>query len=306
MYNTQTKDRNARKYILLRQISKHFPELLWKRAHYISHGFDHDVIILDQNLVFRLPKNAYSKKILVDEIGLLELLRKRISVAVPYYQFIVKGSLFAGYSMIQGKSLTTRLYNKLSSSQKNDLACKLGQFLSELHSMPIANIKDFHIRVRSTKNELKLLVEDAKCYLYPSFSENELQVFYRFFSELVEIFREDQSKVLIHGDFSEDHFIINEQDCLEGIIDFTDKAIHDPAFDFIFLWGFGLSFVTAVYDNYTIPNKDGILTRSNAFGKASAIWNMIQAKKTGQEKNYRSWYRRFKLLDKSASLSVMK
>ncbi|OGH68997.1 MAG: hypothetical protein A3I29_01020 [Candidatus Magasanikbacteria bacterium RIFCSPLOWO2_02_FULL_44_11] len=280
---------------LLKQISVNFPEVHWKSARYISSGFDNDVIILDNTTVFRFPKNSYSRKILKDEVALLAFLAKQISTSLPVYKFIAKNYSCGGYPMIKGSGLTKNKFKTLSATQQRHLAMKLGTFLTELHTIPVSSIKNFNPRERYAEKELKQLSKDATKYLYPAFSLKEKGVFNSFFTNLDFIFKQIHKKVLVHGDFSSDHFIINQKNELTGIIDFTDKAIHDPAFDFIFLWEFGSSFVRLVYKYYAGSQRNGILERSNTYGRASAIWNMIQAKRKGKM-SYSNWYRRFKYL----------
>lgn len=281
---------------LLTQIAHNFPEIHWKSARYITTGFDNDVIILDNKTIFRFPKNSYSKKIVKDEMALVKFLAKYITTSLPDYKYIAK--TFGGYPMIKGTGLTNEKFRKLSCSQQYKLAAQLGKFLTELHAISVRSVKKFHPRERSAEKELKLLSKDAKKYLYPVFTTKEIKTFDDFFLELADIFKHEPKKVLVHGDFSGDHFIVNSKNSLEGIIDFTDKAIHDPAFDFIFLWGFGQSFVKAVYANYKGKEKTGFLERSIAYAKASAVWNMVQAKKKGRL-NFNQWYKNFKSLQSS-------
>jgi aminoglycoside phosphotransferase (APT) family kinase protein len=51
---------------------------------------------------------------------------------------------------------------------------------------------------------------------------------------------DDAPRVLIHGDITEDHILLApDGERLSGVIDFTDAAVGDPAFDFTFLWAYG-------------------------------------------------------------------
>ena len=47
-------------------------------------------------------------------------------------------------------------------------------------------------------------------------------------------------RAVIHRDFSEDHILLDPvEGRLAGVIDFTDAALGDPAFDFSCLWAYG-------------------------------------------------------------------
>ena len=283
---------NSTKNKLLRTIRSHFPNLNWKSAKFISAGFDHDVIILDNMTVFRFPKNPHSKKLLKGEITLLNILTKQISTSIPAYIFIAKDYSSAGYPLIRGEGLTVKIYNSLSARKKNTLAKQIANFLTELHAVSSTKIKNCNIGERFAPQELKILHKDAKKHLYPSFSVKEKNTFESFFSELENEFHKKYKKVLIHGDFSGEHVILNDHKGLAGIIDLTDRALHDPAFDFLFFWEFGHPFLETVYGYYK-GEKSGILERSNIYAQASAIWNMAQAVKT-KKPNFKIWYRKFK------------
>ncbi len=244
---------------LLQEIKTNFPDLSWKSSKYISVGFDNYVIILDNKIVFRIPKNDYSKKILKDEIKLLKQLAGKISSKIPSYTFIAKNC--AGYPIIKGEKL------KLPTLM---IAKQIAEFLTELHSVKISAPERFELK------EFKKLQKDAKKIL-PGHN------FDSFFSELKIIFKTPHNKVLIHGDFSPDNIIIKNGK-LAGVIDFTDRAIHDPAFDFIFLWDFGREFVEAVHAHYK-GEKTGILERSKSYSEARKIWKMLESEKYGVDEN---------------------
>ncbi len=134
---------DSRKTTRLQSIRNQFPQLHWKSAKYIASGYDHDVIILDNTTVVRFPKNSYSKKLLRDEIGLLDLLRNHIRVAIPQYQFVAADYSCAGYSLIQGSELTVKKLQRLSARQITQLTKDIATFLSELHAISLAKIKSF-------------------------------------------------------------------------------------------------------------------------------------------------------------------
>lgn len=286
-------NKNIQKNKLFEQIRKSFPNIRWQSVKYISSGFDNDVIILDNKLVFRFPKNNYSRKIFKDEVGLLGFLVNKLSIRLPEYKYIAKNYSFGGYPLIRGEELTKNKLKIMSVKQKHNLAKKLALFLSELHSIPLNKIKKFNPRERDAAKELKQLRQNAGKYVFPILSKADRIFFEDFFVQLSEVLKQKYKKVLVHGDFSGDHFIINRQSSLAGIIDFTDKAIHDSAFDFIFLWEFGREFVQLIFDNYDNISKEGVVERARVYAQASALWNMLQAKKTGIL-DYNEWYRRFK------------
>ena len=57
---------------LVKRIRKEFPELEWDRYRYIDDGAEHEVIILDERWVFRIPWGYQDK--LTNEIACLNYL----------------------------------------------------------------------------------------------------------------------------------------------------------------------------------------------------------------------------------------
>lgn len=289
---------NTTKTKLLQIIKQDFPNLTWKSAKHITTGYDNDIIALDNTTIFRFPKNAYSKKLLKNEIALLKILADYISTSVPAYTFFAKNYSYAAYPMIKGEELTVKKYNSLSAKQKNELTKQIALFLTELHAIPFSQIKKCRVRERATpEQELRKLHKEAKKYLYSNFSSKERNAVEIFFSKLTDAFQQSYKKTLLHGDFSGDNMVIDQNRQLAGVIDFTDRAIHDPAFDFVYMWAFGEPFVQSVYTNYN-GNKIGVLQRSKVYAQARAIWKMTVAVKK-KTPDYTKWHRRFKKLNHS-------
>ncbi len=279
------------KAVLLNKIKLFYPSLVWKTAKYGNVGMDQDVIILENQTVFRFPRKGDSKKIFSGEIKLLQFLAKRLSFSVPNYNLINSKAPFAGYPIITGNGLTIQRFNGFSSLQKKFLAKDVAKFLSELHAVPTELVVDFNVHERFAQPELSRLHRDAKKYIYPNASNKEKIAYESFFGSISAVFSQRISKVLVHGDFSGDHIMISDRGRVVGIIDFADRAFHDAAFDFCFLWDFGRNFIDTVYHHYA-GEKLGLVERSKVFAQASAIWNMVQSVKK-KDRNYKKCHRKF-------------
>ncbi|NTU99202.1 aminoglycoside phosphotransferase family protein [Candidatus Falkowbacteria bacterium] len=286
MHNTKTR--------LLTIIKNVWPDFTWKSAKYISTGFDHDIIILDNATVFRLPKKEDSVRLLKNEIVLLKILSSRISLKVPNYHLVSKDFLCTAYPIIKGEELDINTFNNLSSKKQHLLAKQISLFLSELHSTPLKKVAHLELQERFSLEELNELRNDADSYLHSRISKKEKGEIDEYFSSLSKVFHKSPKKVLVHGDFSGDNMVIDQHGKLVGVIDFADRAIHDPAFDFIFLWEFGRPFVEDVCDSYQ-GSKSGLIERSRAFAQANAIWNMVQVAKCNKP-GLSKWRAKFKKL----------
>ena len=125
-------------------------------------------------------------------------------------------------------------------------------FLTALHRVPVEEGRAAGVP------ELDLGTEH-----YPRFVDAALQLLgprsRAWLESLLETFLRDDgsagaARVLIHGDISGDHFLVEPSGALRGVIDFTDAMIADPALDFAGLlndrsW----TFMRAVLSEYRGP-----------------------------------------------------
>lgn len=104
---------------LLRRIKDEFPEIRWRKYRCIERGWDHYVIILDNNIVFRTPKrfNHLHDK-LRDEMRLLKYLKSKLDIGIPDYNYVLKDGSAAGYRLLSGQELKPSRFKNLSSSEK--------------------------------------------------------------------------------------------------------------------------------------------------------------------------------------------
>ena len=103
-------------------------------------------------------------------------------------------------------------------------------FLTVLHRVPVEETRDAGVPELDLGTEHYPRLVDAALPLLGPRSRAWLE-------SLLETFlREGGSagapRVLIHGDISGDHFLVEPSGALRGVIDFTDAMIADPALDF--------------------------------------------------------------------------
>ena len=101
----------------LSEISKNFPDIIIKAYHRVDTGWMNQIIIVNDNLVFRFPRTNSAVKKLAMELKLLYIL-KQPPVKLPAYKFIhMEYPFFAGYKIIKGdtienaKSLGRNVFN---------------------------------------------------------------------------------------------------------------------------------------------------------------------------------------------------
>lgn len=268
-----------REEFLLNKINCKFPLLSVKSHKYIDCGFDHDVIILNNDLVFRFPKEAPKdlQSELYDEIQLLYYLKKKIKVGIPEYIYISKDKSFAGYKLLNGRELKPSHFRRFNASTKERFAKQLADFLTKLHSTPKSVIKRFNVRTSNIKKNHQKLVHNTKKFLFPKLNKREIEVTKAFFNELEIAINYISPSALVHNDLTYDHILWDNKKKQVNIIDFSDRAIGDPAIDFAGLWDFGSELTKRVYELYRGKKDKKLLYRSQLYFKIIPLLVMKDA-----------------------------
>ncbi|MEI6671979.1 MAG: hypothetical protein WCL02_01055 [bacterium] len=85
---------------LLHIIKEKFPEISWQIYEVFNNGWDNQVLMLDNSIVFRFPRNEYVKTVHQKEKKLLEIVRKYVDISIPEYQFFTNDDSCVGYKAI--------------------------------------------------------------------------------------------------------------------------------------------------------------------------------------------------------------
>jgi aminoglycoside 2''-phosphotransferase len=245
---------------LVARIRAEFRDLAFERAVLNDLGEDHAVVMLDDAWVFRFPRNAEIAVHSARERRLLKALAPVSPVAVPIYDHVSTAGDFGGYRMIEGRELSEALFAGLSSGVQGRVLDELGRFLSVLHSLPAdLAVAEGHDEAGDYARRYRR----RRARLAEALGLDLLARADRFFAAFPAAVACTRA-VLTHRDLSEDHMLLAaDSERLSGVIDFTDAALGDPAFDFTFLWAYGADAPTRVLSSYGAgEDAAGILTRS--------------------------------------------
>jgi aminoglycoside 2''-phosphotransferase len=225
---------------LVERIRAEFPDLPFADATLNDSGEDHAVVLLDDRWVFRFPRSAAAAAYGSTERRLLTALGAVSPIATPSYEQVSRAGDFAGYRMIAGVELTEAVFAALPREAQAGVLDEIGGFLRVLHGLPQALV---------AQRGGDAPVEDAPWFaeryrerrdrLAPALGPALLDAADRFYAAFPAAVATPEARA-IHRDFSEDHVLfdpVNQR--LAGVIDFTDAALGDPAFDFSFLWSYG-------------------------------------------------------------------
>ncbi|MEC0017630.1 phosphotransferase [Bacillus anthracis] len=272
-----------------------YPELKIRSAYINEIGQNNDVLIVNDNIVFRFPKYEKGIQQLRIETQLLEKIRPFITLQIPNpsyqgFQDEVPGKVFAGYEMIEGDPFLKNIFTGINEEkQLQKLACTLAGFLKELHEIPLSTFEGImQYDSADMYSEINSLYSQLKDYVYPYMREEaKKEVSLSFETYLNEESHFNFTPSLIHGDFGMTNILYSatKQD-ISGVIDFGGASIGDPAYDFAgILAGYGegfLQFFSAYYPNLE-EVKERIYFYKSTFALQEALFGVINNDKEAFE-----------------------
>ncbi len=286
----------------LDQIRQEFPHLKWNKYVDTTNGWDHHVFILDDKIVFRIPKDKEYADKLNDEIQLLSYLAKKVRVNIPVYKYVSKKKSLAGYPIVAGRVLKPPTFKRLPVSEKKVIAKQIANFLSTLHATPKSIIKKYGVKHIDQEREYKKLARETKKFLSPRLRKDEIEQINEYFEQIKATLRHKYSNVLTHNDFSFEHILWDSSKKQIGVIDFSDRALADPASDFFSLCEYGQKFLEQVYSLYTGKKDKYFLGRSQLYFKKIPL-SMMKHGLTGKNCTFKEGYELFKKRFKIAKIS---
>lgn len=272
-----------------------YPELQIKSAHVNEIGQNNDVLIVNDNIVFRFPKYEKGIQKLRVETKLLEKIRPFITIQIPdpSYQRLqdeVPGKVFAGYEMIEGEPFWKNTFTGINDEkQLQKLACTLAVFLKELHEIPLSTFEG--IMQNDSADiyaETNSLYSQLKDYVYPYMREEaKKEVSLSFETYLNEESHFNFTSSLVHGDFGMTNILYSAtKKDISGVIDFGGASMGDPAYDFAgILASYGEEFLQLFAAHY--PNLEAVRERmyfyKSTFALQEALFGVLNNDKKAFE-----------------------
>lgn len=249
-------------------IRKIFPNLEWKKSKLIAVGWDHDVLMLDHKFVARIPKNSDAKKRMKIDFCLLTYLQNKLDADIPTAILKDDKTKIAIYKVVAGRAMSEARYKKLSAVEKDKFAKNIAIFLSQMHSLSIADVQKCQVPIKSFGAQNREVKNNIK-FIYPHLTSQEQTMLDSFIISRKQLLKEIKP-VLIHGDLTGDNVFVDSENNL-GIIDFSDSEISDPAKDFAALFSYGEKFVHSVLKYYTATSSSELLERAHIYYQDEAI-----------------------------------
>ncbi len=296
-HGTMTTDGNTVKRLLVR-IKREFPEVKWTSVRIKDEGWNHFAVILDNSVVFRVPKYEEKRGYFGDEIALLELVAKHTSVRVPRVTHVSRDSTIMGYSYLPGDELSASAVELFDEELLRIVSGQLALLLGDLHEISLRAVQD--LSVRETEDEW--LRSGYHEHLQGRLPDEECEVIENYLQDLESCESSCSTRVLLHGDLALDNVILDREEKRISIIDFTDWRIGDPACDFSGLYD-SATLVREVFQKYRPKGDcDGLLARAEVYNRGIPISMMIGSLQ-GYPVRFDDSYREFKRVFGTADTS---
>ncbi|MGH0943142.1 phosphotransferase family protein [Bacillus mycoides] len=268
-------------------LQRMYPELQIESTYINEIGQNNDVLIVNDEIVFRFPK--YEKGIgkLRAETKLLERLQSSITLPIPYpiyqsFQEEIPGKVFSGYKKMGGEPFWRDTLQQITDEKQiQKLACTLAQFLNELHQIPLSTFEGIMHQDRADiYSEINSLYSKLKEHVYPFMREEaRKEVSISFELYLNENRHFNFAPCLVHGDFGMTNILYSAtKKDVSGVIDFGGASIGDPAYDFAgILASYGEEFLqlfSAHYSNLEAV-KERMYFYKSTFALQEALFGVL-------------------------------
>ena len=287
-----TTDGNTVKGLLAR-IKREFPDVKWTSVRIRDEGWFHFAVILDNSLVFRVPKTEQNPGYCSDEIALLELVANYTSVRIPRVTHVSRDNTIMGYSYLPGDGLDASAVRQFDEELLEIVSEQLALFLGDLHQIPLEVCQDLYVSKKRPDDSLEWLLGGYHEHLQGQLTDEECEIIENYIQDLESCMSSCSTRVLLHGDMGLEHVILDHEEKRISIIDFSDCGFGDPAFDFCDLFD-PPTLAGEVFQKYRHKEDcDGLLARAEVYNKMIPIFLMICSFR-GYPCRFDDYYREFK------------
>jgi aminoglycoside 2''-phosphotransferase len=217
-----------------------------------DHGQNSDVVVLNNEFIFRFPKYTHVLEGLKIETAILNGIQGSVTLPVPVPLYInleqkTVGEAFVGYRSIPGEPLWRNTFRTIEDQVVvRKLADQVAGFLKSLHTVSVEAGIGIELPVSDTYQECadtySRIREKLFGFMRPDAQAWTAKHFEDFLSDGHHF---EYKPVLKHGDFGPSNILFDPAtQTITGIIDFGDSGKGDPAYDFAgLLSGYGEGFV---------------------------------------------------------------
>lgn len=249
-------------------LAAELPDYRVHRIRPLGEGMENTAYLVNGELVLRLSKDEDPVATIAREAGLLAILSEFATLTIPAPVFAA-GTAMA-YRMLPG----TPVFDLPAPWRERHgprVAAQLGEFLAALHRIPLELVGDW---ARVEDDPLPVWLEDAVA----SYSVAVDRVPARHLAA-IEAFlasappEPDDRHVFSHNDLGIEHVLVDVKTAaVTGVIDWTDAAVGDPAYDpGLILRDLGPAALDAVLDYWPEDERPALTERAVFYARCSAL-----------------------------------
>ena len=226
-------------------LAEGIPQLKDCQVEFLAEGGNSVACLVDQQWVFLFPKTAHYEQKLLRQLKLLPRLASGLPLPIPDFKYIsykptsVFPFAFAGYKMIQG----TQVVDCAEEVWEAEWLLKpFGQFVTALHQFPLNEAVELGI-LPFDMVQWRGFYHDwwqsrVRPEVYPILSDSESFTIEQYFKTyLNNPHHFEFEPVLLHADLHLAHILLDlANQRINGVIDFGDCKIGDPALDIRNAW----------------------------------------------------------------------
>lgn len=256
-----------------------YPDFTIETLHLNQNGQFNDILVINDEVIFRFPKTPREADKLVTESALLWSLQGRTTLPIPnpiYHSKVTApiGHVFMGYHMLPGEPLWPQTLHAIKDEKLlQHLADQLATFLRQLHSIP-AEALEVKLPDFRGCDEWRELYERFRTKLFPFMRIDARTWTTRHFENfLSDAHNCDYVPALIHSDFGPSNILYDAgTKSISGIIDFSSAGWGDPATDFAAILcsvSYGEPFLERFSTIY--PGIENLLSRARFYAGTFAL-----------------------------------
>lgn len=259
------------------QIHKIMPDLAIESLKLHREGLVNDVLIVNNQWVFRFAKTDWGKEQMATEGELMRYLGKLLPIDIPSPEILLDGVIV--YPLLKGQDFSREIWQNADEANQQAYADQLGGFLRELHGID-TNALNWEIPPTLAPVTLETweeIYDRVVENVYPHLLRHQIywvDTLFRTALDSTGFF--DFEPVLVHGDLALYHILYSpEENRITGVIDFGVAGLGDPATDLGSLINcYGETLIGKMVNNY--PEMKVLLPRARFYAQAIELqWALL-------------------------------
>lgn len=222
----------------VRRLREQLPDLADGRIEPIRSGWDSHAFVVEDTWIVRVPRRREAEESLRREVALLAAIAARLPSCTPEVERVTDESPIC---------VVTRKIAGAPASGHPQTGVELGRFLATLHALPAESLPLPASDISSWRAAHDDRRSQFERCVFPLLDPDERRLAHNLFASVAF----DFEPAPVHGDLGSEHVLCGTDGHIEGVIDWGDARIGDPAIDLAWaLHGAGPTFADAVAAAY--------------------------------------------------------